>query len=321
MTDTMINEFMAADILADLGITEDPAYVKTAAKRDPILFERIYRAVEERNREEIRQRLDAVKDPALAGTVRDLINDGIAVCRGLFADEEFLERARRYVSQTAVAARATLRRNGASQFYDPANDLLYAWNEPAESDAPVGLPVFGRTRAMWNSASSHGGNDELRRIAEDPFLSSVLHVYGGRSPESTYVIAEELVPSLEGQDWHIDRWIEQIKAMVLLVDVDMSNGPLALKKGTHVNRSKETWKTIYEYYSIGQPYSYMSREVAKLISGETVYGTGKAGDVFFFDTLAIHSGTRCLLGNRLNCVVYPVAQSYKVQALRAILCR
>jgi hypothetical protein len=222
------------------------------------------------------------------------------------------------VSRSTAKGRELLRTARTGKFQDTSG-LIYSWDEPVDPPAHSSLPVFGRSRCMWNTALDEPGTEALQAVAWNDLIHAVLSTYSEQMAETTYVICEELIPSLEGQEWHVDRWDEQIKAMVLLVDVDMENGPLILRRGTHRNRPWEVWKLLHEFHCLGGAYSYMSREIVKRLPGEIVYGTGKAGDVIFFDTLAIHSGTRCLSRERLDFVVYPIANSYKVRALKAVL--
>lgn len=123
-------------------------------------------------------------------------------------------------------------------------------------------------------------------------LSEVASRYFDHDTTTNYLLAERLEPSPKADNWHIDRIVDQLKVMILLTDVTPDQGPLRYKLGTHRPRP-ELMSVYHRMFGNGVSDGYLETELAERLSGEVVFGTGKAGDALFFDTLGVHSGTMC----------------------------
>jgi hypothetical protein len=123
------------------------------------------------------------------------------------------------------------------------------------------------------------------------------------------ILVERLTPSIESDHWHIDRTSEGFKAMIILKDVKMENGPLRYKTQTQGTKSFLKKKLLFETHKYGLDFAYPPFPAVNRSPEETFYGVGKAGSCIVFNTLGIHSGTRCLSGERLAIVFYFDVQS------------
>lgn len=123
------------------------------------------------------------------------------------------------------------------------------------------------------------------------------------------ILVERLTPSIESDHWHIDKVSEGYKAMILLKDVTKENGPLRYKTQTQGTRSFLKKKLLFETYKYGLDFAYPPSPAVSRSPEETFYGVGKTGSCIVFNTLGIHSGTRCLSGERLAIVFYFDVQS------------
>jgi len=311
MTDQQLTQRLEAVNWKDLE------HVRQAAKQDPEVFKFIYQKVEEQNDRDVETMARSITDPTMAKIFGDLRRDGVAVWPGLYNDPQFLESARKFVKEVTADVKASISSRKDSQVVK--NGYLYGVSEPVEKPANLGVPVYGRTRAQWSSRDMANGHPTMKVVAQDPRIMSILGAYSGRPPAEILVIAEELVPSFAGQEWHLDKWYEQIKAMILLTDCTMKNGPLRLVKGSHRNRSKRIWKMMHDCYAFDPSYCCTSDTAIEEDKCEVFWGTGKAGDCILFDATTLHAGTRCMEGERLDYVYYAISDSLKSQTLLAML--
>ncbi len=315
----MLSETPIDQRLAEIN-WEDVNDIRRRAKSDIEVFKFIFTRIEEQNDADRDARARSIQDPQTAKVFADLVRDGVAVWPGMFSDPAFLESARKFVKDSAKIAKALFTLHPDKKDVEH-NGLLYSTSEPLNKQiAPVEtMPIYGRTRTMWNTAASGLGHETGNLVGRDPRINTILTAYSGRPPAELFVIAEELLPSYYGQEWHLDKWYEQIKAIILLTDCTILNGPLRLVKGTHRNRSDRIWKMMHDHYALGASYSCTSDYAVSEDGDEIFWGTGKAGDVVFLDATALHAGTQCHEGERMNFVFYPIAASLKSHTLLSVL--
>lgn len=298
---------------------QNPDQIKAMARRDRAFFELVYTEIERLNDLEVASRLEEITNPKIKQITGDLLRDGIACWRGMYADPDFLDSARHYCRDVLDHGNTLLRQLGREIHEDHERGLLYSAPGRCSDPDYTDLPLQGRMRALWNHERQDAGHETVRAAAVDPRLWAIISTASGRPPADRFIIAESLKASVDGQEWHIDKWTDQYKAMILLTDCDMHTGPLRFKAGSNRFDRPEKWKLMHDYYSLGPAYCNISHDVVREMPGDIVYATGKAGDCFFFDSCAIHAGTRVLAGERLNFVVYPVANSLKAQLIKQYL--
>ncbi|MEZ4331493.1 MAG: phytanoyl-CoA dioxygenase family protein [Myxococcota bacterium] len=137
-----------------------------------------------------------------------------------------------------------------------------------------------------NNAFKH--SPALTRFFCDPRLTALARSYYGRHAFITRGVAMRYLP-LEARDtdmfrWHHDLEDRRLKALVLLTDVPPEGQAMRYALGSH---------------GLRHPHRAFFRNAADLAAYERRRGrvsivetTGRAGDVFFFDSNGIHRGQR-----------------------------
>jgi len=159
-------------------------------------------------------------------------------------------------------------------------------------------PEEGRTRAQWYKPDI--APEFIQRLMNHPTLIHLFTEYYQASVSCSYVLAETLAPALQPQRWHVDRIMDQCKAMILLTDTEFHHGPLRLVAGTHQKPSFMD-NLFFRYFLEGASAAYMEDSFVRRHGEKNIgYYTGTAGDCILFDTTAIHSGTLCQKEERLT---------------------
>jgi len=116
------------------------------------------------------------------------------------------------------------------------------------------------------------------------------------------VVFERLTPGLSHEPWHFDRTRDQFKVMIPLTTVGLDNGPMTYIPGSHqfTNALAESYSGSFTVNG-EQPY-LVSKRLADL-PRDRVVCTGQPGDAIFFDTLGVHTGSRCQVNHRDVIVV------------------
>ncbi|MBJ88499.1 MAG: hypothetical protein CMO98_01445 [Woeseia sp.] len=157
----------------------------------------------------------------------------------------------------------------------------------------TGFQQDGRARAFFTGKFPNA----IANVVSDPRVRRICECYLGANYRCTFALAEWLTPSERGDFWHFDRLDEQLKIMILLDDVEIEQGPLRYKAQT--NYFIPELASIYlNVFRDGIEFAYPPGPLVEAGTGEVLYGIGNAGDVIFFDTTGIHSGTPCLVGER-----------------------
>lgn len=272
-------------------------------------FEKAYELLT-RRRFEQRERIPQVVDPDFEGdlaTITDQLREkGFAICRGWF-DEQWV--------QTARAEMDGLETKWHQIFQDKT--------KRANVDDPESKGTFicgnyeqnKRLRVNFFQGQAEAAPSAIAGLLTDPRLVEIASRYFDSDTESSYVLAERLEPAPQGDRWHVDRIVDQLKAMVLLTDVEQEQGPLRYKSQTH--RVPEGMSEVYHrVFKNGVDEAYPDNELVDSMAGEVVYGCGKAGDCIIFDTLGIHSGTQCTAGFRQAFVATFAGPTHKTKQLQ-----
>ncbi len=212
-------------------------------------FLREYRKLAEQRFSQ-RQRSDQVVAGGLEAAVQEgcnaLRSDGIYVWRGLFGQSDWLHQARQEMANVVGRWELLFSQSGST--------------EKSHGDSQT-EPVFyrgrreidGRLRATY--ARVDFAPPSFQRVMRHAGLKELVSRYFDRDAECTYLLAERLTQADRGDWWHVDRIVDQVKMMVLLTDLDESQGPLRFKAGTHLYQAKLE-PIYYSVYSHGVDYAY-----------------------------------------------------------------
>ena len=111
--------------------------------------------------------------------------------------------------------------------------------------------------------------------------------------------------SSSGEGWHRDAFYSQFKAMVYLTDVEESNGPFEILKGSHRlgNILKDMKIANLDFHQ----YRLENTHIETLVnSGRYTLNplTGPAGTLIYFDSSAVHRGRPLKEGCRVSLTTY-----------------
>lgn len=153
-------------------------------------------------------------------------------------------------------------------------------------------------------------DEEIRRVAFDPFVMRVLERYQGASEHQGFALTARLdhKPGNQGsgQGWHRDSAAYmQTKCMVYLSDVGADNGPFAYVAGSH--RALDVVRCAATYgFGVNQ-YRFDEAQMAPLLAAERqrerVF-TAPAGTALLFDSRGLHRGTPIVSGPRYAITTY-----------------
>lgn len=182
-------------------------------------------------------------------------------------------------------------------------------NESSHNDHANGCTFLregadtGRTRVKFLAANT-GTTTPLQPISsllEDERCRALSQQYFQIAALPFYVLLEEMTMASPLR-WHFDRIADQLKIMILLTDVSIESGPLRVRTRSH--QAHQSLKSYYhDVFVHGVSKAYPAEGVIETLPGEDVFGCGKAGDAYIFDTRTIHSGTVCKHGRRRVAVV------------------
>jgi hypothetical protein len=238
------------------------------------------------------QTVDATIEPRIVNAVEQLRDRGFVVIRG-WLDSDAIETGRRQMLDIE---------NRWHELFDDSIDKKEIEDDriPARFEYS-NHSTSGRLRAVFLAENQSVAPPFIRSLYENAELKEIASRYFDSDAERGYVLAERLEPSPEPDKWHFDRITDQMKVMVLLTDVDMAQGPLRYKMHTH-RAPPGMDELYYRVFQHGVSEGYPSETQIASMPGEIMYGTGKAGDCFLFDTVGIHSGTICSEGFRQACI-------------------
>lgn len=97
--------------------------------------------------------------------------------------------------------------------------------------------------------------------------------------------------------YHFDRPFKVLKTFLVLEDIEDKDGPFQIVKGSHKLTYKSPFKKLFKYFAkiwLG-PHHYLldlDEEKDLINQDDVIYCKGKAGDLFFVNTEAWHTGRR-----------------------------
>jgi len=236
--------------------------------------------------------------------VQDLKEYGVAKWEGMFSPEQIreanalmdqlMQRSRKYQQNAKPGV------DGAKDPEFPEWEHTWELVEDEFSTYAGDNPswIYGRTRSR-----SYNPPPAIRTFFKDPRIAEIANRYFGGKTADKRVLLEELTPSLMGDNWHVDCMGKAFKAMILTTDCTLENGPLRYKMGSHRTSSAAKKRAFYHMLKYGYTFSQFSLMEYRTVPGKVFFGTGKAGDCLLFDPTGIHSGSRCLDGNRRGIVI------------------
>ena len=241
--------------------------------------------------------------------VTELKNTGISKWEGLFSDPLLLEQLRKHTEDkfTEYNNKYPEGRSFDSGWYEEEDSIRYY---------TTNVKDFGRKRLSFMNRGSNIHKTIINSLMFNPLVEEVLTRYYHSKPHLNFLMFERLLPSNFGDSWHFDKLRDQPKAMLLLTDCDSSNGPLRYKCCTHNGKSDLLKPLNHLVFKHGVEYAYPGNYLVNKEKGSVEYGTGKAGDVIFFDTRGVHSGTQCLEGYRDAFVWYYSVETPRNRFLR-----
>jgi len=258
------------------------------------------------------RRFDAETENKINQIVSELHEKGIARWDGIYAAKETSEPAKDLLNDVFSRFDETFANlpddATGSQDGDGSNPWYY------ERGTKLYVTETGRKRVRFPPPQNSEQSEKVKTIEpifRDERIVEIVSRYFGIKARYKRSMGEIIDPAREGDYWHIDSVGDQVKAMILMSDVDMDNAPVRYKVGTHRLDHEDLRHMKFAFFKYGRGHNYADPKTFRETPGEIVYGTGKVGDCLFFDTLGLHSGTRCAKGRRMVIVV-----TYIVDTLR-----
>ena len=216
-------------------------------------------------------------------------------------------------------------------------------NVVPQANLTVGLEIkyekedYGLLRMQSKSMGFfHPGSNT---IIADERLNQIYHLwYKNKNIKINRTTMQWLVPAdINHNGWHIDVLSNQLKAMILLSDVDLNNGPMYYANGSHRIDNDFELKMKHATFIHGLSKNHClgtrhGNNICAITGGNVAYvsddfvdnqplkldyndividsqtysktvATGKRGDVIFFDSCGYHSGNICQEGMRLDLTI------------------
>jgi hypothetical protein len=139
----------------------------------------------------------------------------------------------------------------------------------------------------------------LLQIALDTSILSLIRAYFKKNVYIQQVSLKRMFPheadSTGSNQWHHDGWGKRIHIMVLLSDIDENDQYMSYMEGSHRQLRP------YAKYENSR---FTQAEVDSLCATTSLRkATGKAGDIYVFDSNGIHKGNRSVGRTRETCLV------------------
>lgn len=208
-------------------------------------------------------------DPEVRKLAEQMQRDGIVKVNGLLTGK-LLQQIQKDIS-AIVRSLKIGKLTGGSKYvhydqreYWQKNHRSYVFNDPLRNSEA--LVEFCRTPLITESAKAYLGKQmHIKRVMGMRYLPST---------------------SLDKQQfgWHHDMEDKQFKVMVLLTDIGPEDQYMAYIPGTH------TLIHDYEHF-LSNKITYEDCHL-DASSVKEIHSTGKAGDIYFFDSNGMHRGTR-----------------------------
>ena len=139
---------------------------------------------------------------------------------------------------------------------------------------------------VTNDAICHSA--ALLELCYDPFLLALANGHLRKPAHVKRVLGMRYLPSdalvSEQFGWHHDMEDRQLKAMILLTDVGEDDQPMSYVRGSH-----NVFHPYSRFLTNRLEFDYVRTYLPEI---EIVKLTGRAGDVFLFDSNGMHRGNR-----------------------------
>jgi len=249
---------------------------------------------------------DSAAEKRLQEVLATLRRDGVAIWRGFFSDTQ-CDEVNRYLDELMMRNKDGFDRlpREIEGFKDPVYNGFEHTREIVEAE----FTAYGEERMsfVYNRARVrvYETPKSLRDVFENEVVSELAARYLGHTVGHKRALLEELKPSLLSDPWHVDNSGNSFKMMLLTEDCSMDNGPMRYKIGTHKGiGSAAKLRVNWLMLKFGYMYSALNiLEYRTLPNDQVMWGTGKKGDVIFFDPSGIHSGSRAISGRRRTVVI------------------
>lgn len=208
---------------------------------------------------------------------------------------------------------AELRKNGfivIENYYDDKKcslirDEIDLLNEKYKDSDKLQIDKFNSDRRIFGAEKS----ELIKDFYNDEFCLNIVQNYFGGKICNSNTLAGKLVAQEgnlgSGQGWHRDAHHFQFKAIIYLSDVEITNGPFQIIKGSH--HSAQALKDMQIMKVNSQTTRYTNEQVEKVIKKrpeDYKVLTAKAGTLVLADTSAIHTGKPIENGTRYTLFNY-----------------
>jgi len=298
-------------------------------------------------REINRSRLERLQQTADTRVKQDLLRDGIAVCRNAFhADEISTLIAFQGVIETCLGGPPDC-----GGYINVAASLIGSSLHVRGASLDRVHPNHGQARLQTKSMNfpMPGFAD----VSQHPLIRSMFFWWHDNTCDVSRGTMEWIVPSdINHNGWHKDTVRPQLKAFVLLGEVNEMTAPMYYARGSHlmqtdfesqigwrlavngtgkIDTSVPRWGKHYPALT-GANSGYLGDDVATnfpasiddmpVILGGTSYEktvcVGSPGDVIFFDSCGFHSGNRSHGETRRTIALSSPSRSIVASSLDAV---
>ena len=153
------------------------------------------------------------------------------------------------------------------------------------------------------------GSDKIRSYTNNELILDVAEKFHGikcKVEKASYEVKQqgENPETSELKDrkddtvfYHFDRPFKVLKTFLVLEDIEDKDGPFQIVKGSHKLTYKSPFRKFFKYFAkiwLG-PHHYLldlDDEKDLINQDDVIYCKGKAGDLFFVNTEAWHTGRR-----------------------------
>ncbi len=217
---------------------------------------------------------DPELDEAPSRWLADLERDGIVGVPGLVARDQLAQMQRDMATFVADLDDRLTAGSGRYLHYDQEEHL---W-EPQR--AYITNNAFARSAALVD-------------LCCDPEIQKLADSYFTRSANITRAVGMRYLPNPDTADeqfrYHHDMEDKRLKMMVLLTDVSESDQPMSYVAGSH-----RLFHPYPMFFDNSCPLDYCEKHLGGPL--DVRFTSGRAGDIFFFDSNGAHKGNRRIDG-------------------------
>ena len=192
---------------------------------------------------------------------------------------------------------------------------LIAYKNKVQSNLKEGTSGDQRLFKIENASYS------AKKFQEDRFINSILNAASNYKIESHFILGGKLTykeneTKNSGGGWHRDSDLEQLKVMVYLNDVGLSNGPFILHNSDKFDLERRSYDQKLSilskiYIMLGKlkknPPRYTDLTVQNYLKKANIKPIeviGKAGTIVLFNSTYLHRGKNIENGSRYTFTNY-----------------